>query len=83
MLHTLKSTPFSFKRFRTGKIHSDVRINDRNYSVNDTLIINEYEITGDYYTGRYVRCTITNIIILDILGIQFTGYVLLYFSITD
>ena len=83
MLHTLKSTPFLFKRFRTGKIHSDVRINDRNYSVNDTLIINEYEITGDYYTGRYVRCTITNIIILDILGIQFTGYVLLYFSITD
>ena len=73
MLHTLKSTPFSFKRFRTGKIHSDVRINDRNYSVNDTLIINEYEITGDYYTGRYVHCTITNIIILDILGIQFTG----------
>ena len=50
-IHKLKTWPEYFQAVRSGKKNFEIRKNDRDYQVDDTLILEEYDpATG--YTGE-------------------------------
>jgi uncharacterized protein YqfB (UPF0267 family) len=50
MVHELKILPEYYNAVLSGDKTFEIRFNDRNYQVGDTLILREF--TGDSYTGR-------------------------------
>ena len=60
--HKLKTWPEYFQAVRTGKKNFEIRKNDRDYQVGDTLILLEYDpIHG--YTGEIpLKLTVTYIL---------------------
>jgi len=56
MIHELKTWPEYFEEILTGKKTFEVRKNDRDYKVGDTLILKEFKLIGIddklNYTGR-------------------------------
>jgi hypothetical protein len=63
MMHQLKIKPEFFEPLRTGMKRCELRKHDRNYSVNDILIISEFvEDREPQYTGRVVSMRITHMI---------------------
>lgn len=58
--HELKISPEYFSEVINGNKTFEVRRNDRNYSVGDTLLLREF--VGNTYTGRNCRCTISYIL---------------------
>lgn len=53
-VHYLKKwTPF-FKDVKSGIKHFEVRKNDRDYEVGDTLILEEFEPNKEKYTGAWI-----------------------------
>lgn len=79
MHHDLKLFSKYFQPVVDGIKRSEVRINDRNYQVGDTVTLHEGKpsLDGFEYTGRTVSACITYI---DDFGLQ-AGYVNL--SLTD
>jgi ASC-1-like (ASCH) protein len=74
MVHNLKTLPKYFIEVKLGKKPFEVRRNDRNFKVGDTLILQENDPeTG--YTGRQLTCIVTYI--LDELEYVREGYVVL------
>jgi len=64
----------------TGKKPWDVRFNDRNYKVGDTLIQQEWDNEKQEYTGNELHGLITYILEGGQFGIQ-PGYVVMSFNL--
>lgn len=57
--HTLKVWPTQFAGLRSGKKMHEVRVFDREYKVNDTLDLREYDFSSDTFTGESLTGYIT------------------------
>ena len=79
MHHDLKLFTKYFQSVVDGRKRSEVRYNDRNYQVGDTITLHEGQpgLSGFEYTGRTVSCRIS---FIDDFGLN-AGYVNL--SIAD
>ena len=79
MHHDLKLFTKYFQSVVDGKKRSEVRYNDRNYQVGDTITLHEGQpgLSGFEYTGRTESCRIS---FIDDFGLN-AGYVNL--SIAD
>jgi hypothetical protein len=74
-VHYLKTwTPF-FKDVQNGIKNFEVRENDRDYEVGDTLILEDFEPTKEKYTGAWVPKLVTYK--LDDIRFVKEGYVIL------
>ena len=73
MHHDLKLFTKYFQAVVDGKIRSQVRYNDRNYNVGDTITLHEGQpgLSGFEYTGRTVSARIS---FIDDFGLN-AGYV--------
>lgn len=68
--HTLKTDPILFRETWADKRTFEIRKNDRDYQVGDTLLIKETLHTGDemrggaelIYTGFSIKLTVTSIL---------------------
>lgn len=72
MFHELKILPEHFEPVLEGIKLAELRMNDRNFKVDDTLCLREYE-NGEY-TGRIVYRRVIHV--ADV-GAYLPGYVLL------
>lgn len=61
MEHLLKTWPEQFKELRSGKKTFEIRKDDRDYKVNDVLVLKEYDNKKGEYTGHYVRRLVTHV----------------------
>lgn len=59
--HELKTHPDPFQALIEGRKRHEVRRNDRDFQVHDTLYLREWDPTTEAYTGRACTCTITYI----------------------
>lgn len=70
-LHTLKIVPGYYDAVRNGIKPFEIRKNDRDYKVGDTLRLREYnpdletDVDAERFTGRDVRAAVTYIITHD------------------
>lgn len=62
MQHELKTVQPFFDDVLTGKKKFEVRKNDRNFKVNDELLLREYIPETKSYTGRELQMVITYIL---------------------
>ena len=69
-LHVLKSYPSFFNAVLDGRKTFEVRKNDRDYHVNDTLLLKEYNPIYDIYTGRAIKCKVTYILFGPSFGVK-------------
>ncbi|MED4852257.1 DUF3850 domain-containing protein [Caldifermentibacillus hisashii] len=60
-LHRLKIQPKYFEAVCDGKKSFEIRKNDRNFQVGDSLLLEEYNPETQEYTGRVVERKITYI----------------------
>lgn len=58
MRHELKTIPKYYKDALSGFKTFEVRYNDRNYQIGDTLILREYNPDVQRYTGRWHEETV-------------------------
>jgi len=75
MLHDLKILPEYFEAVVSGKKRFEVRKNDRDYRVGDTLELRSF-IPGQGYTGHRRRFLVTYILHGGEFGIE-PGYVVI------
>ena len=61
MIHRLKTWPIFYERLLDGSKTFEFRFNDRDYRVNDNLVLKEWDVRSEKYTGRYIHRTITYI----------------------
>lgn len=61
-VHHLKTWTKYFVDAKSGIKPFEVRKNDRNFKVGDTLILNEYDPERQRYTGNWVAKSITYIL---------------------
>lgn len=57
--HDVKLWMQFYDAVESGEKPFEVRVNDRDYRVGDTLLIREWSFTGQEYTGRFCRRKIT------------------------
>lgn len=60
--HELKSWPREFQQIADGVKRFEVRLDDRGYAVEDSLILNEWDPATKEYTGRKISATVTTIL---------------------
>jgi hypothetical protein len=76
--HRLKTWPTYFEAIRRGDKRFEIRRNDRDYGVGDSLVLREWDpalrheglIEADGYTPRTLRCEITYVMHGGRLGID-------------
>lgn len=56
MIYDLKILPKYYEDVRNGKKEFEIRKNDRDYKINDVLLLREFD--GEKYTGRAIEKTI-------------------------
>lgn len=54
MQHELKIYPQYFKEIIAGNKHWELRLNDRDFRIGDTLFLREYNPDTKEYTGNYI-----------------------------
>lgn len=59
IVHELKTWPQYFAAVRSGKKRFEVRRNDRDFRVGDTLCLVEYDHETDVYSGAGLTCLVT------------------------
>lgn len=59
MFHELKCDPEPFQAVYLGSKAFEVRVNDRDYKVGDSLHLREYDRATGAYTGRWVSKRVT------------------------
>jgi len=79
MTHSLKIRPSYFNDILSRKKTFEIRFNDRNYQVNDVLILNEFDYHEDCETGRSVHVLIRYIhsdfgLLSNYLILSFQGF---------
>lgn len=57
-IHSLKTWPYYFEKILTGEKNFEVRKDDRNFQVGDTLILQEYK-PGFGYTDHEIAKEVT------------------------
>lgn len=72
--HDLKTWPVVFDALLTRAKSFDVRRDDRDFSVGDTLRMREWDNVAERYTGRTMRALITYLLPGGRFGIE-AGYV--------
>ena len=60
--HHLKTEPKYFEEVRYNKKKFELRKNDRDFQVNDTLVLQEYDRETKQYSGSSVSATVTYIL---------------------
>lgn len=60
--HALKCWPEYFQSLWDGTKTLELRLNDRDFAVGDTLLQREYEPVTRFYSGRWLRCRVTHIV---------------------
>jgi hypothetical protein len=70
MLHELKTHPQYFKRVFEGSKNFEVRKNDRDFQIGDTLKLAEWEPENEQYTGRVIFKYVTYILHGGQFGIE-------------
>lgn len=78
MTHVLKTWPEYFRQVRSGVKKFEIRLNDRNFQVGDTLLLEEYLPEECVYTGARVFGRVTCIV--SGFGLR-EGYVVLGISL--
>lgn len=78
-VHNLKVKPQYFKDILRGVKKFEVRRNDRNFKVNDLMVLEEYDSKNKVYTGKYINTEITYV--LDDPEYCKEGYVVIAFEI--
>lgn len=68
-IHELKCWPQSFEAILQGGKTFEVRYNDRGYEKGDRLLLQEYDLKGNMYTGRSVKMRVEYIAMMD-FGIE-------------
>lgn len=58
-VHNIKIWPEFFRQVKSGNKPFEVRKNDRDYKVGDTLILEEYDPCKKVYTGAWIPELIT------------------------
>jgi ASC-1-like (ASCH) protein len=61
MKHRLKTWPEYFEAVLSGKKTFEIRKNDRDYQVNDLLLLQKYNPKTNEYTGRELLVEVTYI----------------------
>lgn len=61
MRHELKCWPTNFTDIAIGLKTCEIRYDDRGYSVDDELVLNEYSPTEQGFTGRGMVVRVTHI----------------------
>lgn len=61
MVHDLKTEPLPFKSVVSGDKRVELRKNDRDFRVGDTLRLREYYSNCKKYSGRLAEVTISHI----------------------
>lgn len=59
MTHVLKTWPRPFVAAWFGKKKHEIRKNDRDFKVGDTLILREWDPDSRMYSGRQIRCLVS------------------------
>jgi hypothetical protein len=62
MIHDLKTWPVYFAAIDDGSKPFEVRMNDRNFQVGDTLRLREYSLGSKVYTGREISRIVTYVL---------------------
>lgn len=70
MTHVLKTWPEYFQEVHIGRKNFEVRVNDRDYKVRDTIVLREWNPEKEVYTGNYVTREITYILQGGAFGIN-------------
>lgn len=78
MTHELKIYPEHFKEVLLGLKKVEIRLNDRNYQVGDTLLLNEYNPNTRKYSGSQVTRKV-DYIIRNVAGLNY-DYVIMQIS---
>ncbi|BAU28203.1 uncharacterized protein DUF3850 [Aneurinibacillus soli] len=58
-IHELKTEPQYFQAVLDGHKRFEIRKNDRDFKVGDTLVLKEYNADVHAFTGRKVEVTVT------------------------
>lgn len=62
MIHELKTCPGSFRAIKMGLKTAEYRKDDRGFDTGDELILREYDITKEEFTGDRVTALVTHIL---------------------
>ena len=76
MTHELKTWVPYFQDVKSGKKKFEIRINDRDYKLGDTLILKEYDDENYTYTGDELAVKVIYTLHGGNFGVQ-EGYVLM------
>lgn len=68
--HKLKTWPQFFKEIATGKKNFEIRKADRDFRINDILLLKEWDPKTEEYTGKVCTRKITFILPGGSFGIQ-------------
>lgn len=71
VVHKIKCWPAHFKQIANGTKRFEIRKNDRNYKAGDTLVICEWNIGDQSFTGFSVRMHVDSVLQED-LGLSLT-----------
>lgn len=81
MEHELKTLPMFFEAILSGNKKFEVRKDDRDFSIGDTLLLREYAGEGEY-TGRKMRVNVNYILGGYNWGIR-QGFVVMSITLVD
>lgn len=76
MTHDLKTWTKYFQRIFTGQKNFELRKNDRNFVVGDTLRLQEWDEKTGVYSGREIFVTVTYILEGGQFGLE-NGFVIM------
>lgn len=57
--HELKTHPPYFQAVWSGDKQFEIRVNDRNFKVGDTILLREYDPETNEYLGRAIKVWVT------------------------
>jgi len=82
-VHALKTWPEYFEAVYEGGKTFEIRRNDRNYKVGDTLVLREWEPKTEKYTGRRLELIVTYVTDAADLGALTEGHICMGFRSHD
>ena len=80
--HNLKTWPIYFQRVANGSKKFELRLNDRDFQVGDTLCLEEYIEEQNYYTGNIKSVNVDYILHGPSFGIK-EGYCVMSISLIE
>lgn len=75
-VHNIKCVQPHYDDIASGVKTFEVRLNDRDYDLNDRLELFEYDADTDQFSGKVTRVLVRHLLNDDIPGIE-TGYVVM------